>query len=104
MKLKPQILSVFLAAVLWPSWGRAAPVCTAPVLSDQDVKAAVEKARAARSDLPAPYAKSRWVVRRDGCQYVFLEYSLPETPEANHIFRLDPYGTIVDAVSGNAAR
>ena len=47
-------------------------------------------------DLPSPFAEYRWSVKRRGCYYVYLESSLPEAPDSNHMITLNPHGAIVD--------
>ena len=90
-----------LAALVVPARGyQEEPDCGAPVLSDQAVKDIIERERATRTDLPPPYPRSRWVVRRQGCYYAYVEYAVPEAPNRNHIFKLNPQGAIVDATTG----
>ena len=86
--------------VILPALGYAQPTCVAPTLSDQQVKDIIDREKATRTDLPAPFPEYRWTARKQGCHYVYIEYGLPETPEYNHIFRLNQYGAIVDAGSG----
>lgn len=78
----------------------AQPTCVAPSLSDQDVKDIIDKGRAQRTDLPQPFPKYRWLVRRQGCHYEYIEYGLPEAPEFNHIFKLNQHGVIVNVQTG----
>ncbi len=96
-----RVLILLFLGVIFPALGYSQPTCTAPVLSDQQVKDVVDKERGTRTDLPKPFPKYRWVVRRQGCHYVYIEYGLPEIPEDNHIFRLNQYGVIVDADSSS---
>jgi hypothetical protein len=70
--------------------------CAAPVLSDQQVKDIVDKERTTRTDLPKPFPEYRWIVRKQGRYYTYIEYGLPEAPEYNQIFKLNRYGAIVD--------
>lgn len=91
------LLSVAASAV----WGYQEPVCSAPPLTDQQVKNIIDRERSSRRDLPAAYSQARSVIRRQGCYYVFIEYRIPETPEDNHIFKLNQDGVIVDAQPGN---
>ena len=92
---------LFLVALVAPRVGYAQPICVAPALSDQQVKESVDKERATRTDLPEPFPKYRWIVRKQGCYYVYIEYGLPEAPEYNHIFKLNQHGTIVDVQGGS---
>ena len=94
-------LIVLIASMMYPAAGSGQPTCVAPPLSDQQVKGIVEKERATRKDLPTPFPQSRWLVRRQGCHYAFIEYGLPEAPEYNNIIRLNQYGVVVDAQTGN---
>jgi len=91
-----------LAGMLWMlvTPVHAQPVCVAPTLDDARVKAIIDTERAARTDLPAAFAHSRWSVRREGCHYVYIEFSLPETPDKMNIFKLNQNGVIVDAMNG----
>lgn len=95
-----KVLVLPLALFILPLVGYAQPTCVAPPLSQQQVKEIIDKARATRTDLPAPFPKYRWIVRQQGCHYVYIEYGLPETPGDHHIFRLNQYGAIVDAQTG----
>lgn len=88
------------AAVLAASPALAKPTCVAPALSDSEVKRIIEQERATRTDLPKAFPKSKWVVRRQGCHYTAIEFLLPATPDANHIFTLNQRGVIVDVRIG----
>lgn len=90
------LILLFLLMAL-PIQGFQEPDCVAPALSEQKVKELIDKERATRKDLPAPFPEYRWVVRRQGCHYVYIEYGLPETPDYNNIFRLNQHGVLVDA-------
>ena len=83
--------SMTLAAVC-----QAQPTCSEPALSEQQLREIIAKAREARKDLPTPFAQSEVVVRRQGCHYVYIEYSLPRTPDHQNIFRVNQRGVIVD--------
>jgi hypothetical protein len=99
---KPSILILLLALSVLPARGYQELVCGAPALSDQAIKEIIDKERAARDDLPAAFPESRWVVRRQGCYYVYIEYGIPEAFHKEHIFKLNRHGVIVDAGGGNA--
>lgn len=71
--------------------------CTAAPLTNAQVEAIIAKERSTRTDLPKPFAKSTWKVRRNGCYYTALELMEPATPDADHIFTLNQHGVIVDA-------
>ena len=96
MKSCPALVLLFVVVIL-PTMGYPQPTCVAPVLSDQQVKDIINKQRATRTDLPAPFPKYRWLVRRQGCHYTYIEYRIPEAWESNHIFKLNQHGVIVDA-------
>lgn len=90
-------LVLLSALLMFPAWGyQEEPACDAPALSEQAVKNIIEKERAARTDLPAPFPEFRWEVRREGCYYVYLEYAIPEVFHQVNIFRLNQNGVIVD--------
>lgn len=95
-----QALVLLYALLIFPVLGYPQPNCVGPVLSDQQVESNIDKERATRTDLPGPFPEYRWLVRRQGCHYVYIEYGLPETPEYNHIFKLNQYGSIVDVQTG----
>jgi len=86
-----------LALTAIPAAASAQPKCTAPALSDQQVKAIVDKERTARTDLPPRFAEYNWAVRRQGCHYVYVETGLPHRPDNDHRFTLNQFGVIVDA-------
>jgi hypothetical protein len=90
-------LSLLLTGTILAMPAQAQPTCVAPSLSDQQIKEIVDRERAARSDLPRPYTKSRWEVRKEGCHYTYVEYAVPETPDASRVFKLNQRGVIVDA-------
>lgn len=98
-----QALALLLAWMIFPAIVHAQPRCVAPPLSDQQVKGLIDKARSERSDVPRPFAKSRWVVKRQGCHYVYVEYAVPATPDESNIFRLNQYGVIVDVQTGTTS-
>ena len=98
-----RVLAVLTALMLLSAMVHADEVCNAPPLSDQQIKDIVDKERKARTDLPEPFPKYRWVVKRQGCYYAYIEYGLPEAPEYNQIFRLNPHGEIVDVQGGGKA-
>lgn len=83
-----------------PLWGQGSS-CVAPALSEQQIKAIIDKARATRTDVTAPFAKQRTTLRRQGCHYIYTEESIPAAPEHTHIFKLNQYGAIVDFQPGN---
>lgn len=99
----PRVLVLLLALVMLPVMAYPQTTCVAPVLSDKQVKDIIDKERAARTDLPVPFPKYRWIVRKQGCHYVYIEYGLPEAPEYNQIFKLNQYGAVVDAQTGGEA-
>jgi hypothetical protein len=87
--------------MLVPVWAYPQATCTASPLSDQQVKDIIATERAKRTDLPSAFPNYRSTVRRQGCHYVYIEYLLPEAPDAIHVFKLNQYGVIVDAEPGN---
>lgn len=89
-------LAVLAGVLLFPALTRSQDGCDGLLLSDQQVQAAVARERSEQSDLPAPFSKYRWEVTRRDCQYIYVEYGLPETPERSRIFRLNRHGVIVD--------
>lgn len=100
-KVRSRDVLVFLSALMIiPALGYPEPTCVAPALADQQVKDIIDNERSVRTDLPAPFPKYRWSVRRQGCHYVYIEYGLPETPDYSRIFQLNQYGAIVDAGTG----
>lgn len=93
------VLILFMLLIL-PAVGHSQPTCSATALSDAKVKSAIDKARTARADLPAPFSEYRWSVKKRGCYYVYIEYSLPAAPESNHMITLNQHGAIVDMRAG----
>lgn len=89
-----------LVLVRLPAVSDTQPACVAPSLSDKQIEDIVQKERARRTDLPKPFPKYRSLVRRQGCHYTYIEYSLPAAPESNQIFKLNQHGTIVDVQKG----
>lgn len=92
-----RVLFLMVSVEMFPLLGDAQLNCVAPLLSDQEVKDIVDKARETRTDLAAPFSEYRWIVRRQGCHYAYIEYFLPETPDYHQFFKLNQYGVIVDA-------
>jgi hypothetical protein len=93
-------LVLLLVLVVMPAIGYPQANCVARPLSDQQIRDIIQKERATRTDLPKPFPKDRWLVRRQGCHYVYIEYGLPEAPEYNQIFKLNQHGAIVDVQAG----
>ncbi|MGI0015149.1 MAG: hypothetical protein ACREBU_17180 [Nitrososphaera sp.] len=91
------VLVLLFVMVMFPSLGYPQPTCVAPALSDQQVKDIIDKERVTRTDLPRPFPKYKWIARRQGCHYVYIEYGLPEVFDNFRIFKLNQYGAIVDA-------
>ena len=87
---------LLLLAVMAPEVGASQPTCVKSPMSDQQIKEIMDKEKAARTDLPTPFPQYRWVVRREGCHYVYIEYGIPEVPEYSRIFKLNQYGVLVD--------
>ncbi len=89
-------LFLLAALLILPAVGYPQPTCVAPALSEQQVKDIIDKERATRTDLPAPFPKYKWDVRRQGCYYICFEYGLPQAFHKEQIFKLNQYGAIVD--------
>ncbi len=96
-----QALLLLVALLILPAVSCAQLTCVASALSDQSIKQIIDEERAARTDLPKPFPKYKWAVKRQGCHYVYIEDGLPEAPEYNQIFRLNQYGVIVDVQGGD---
>ena len=94
-------VAIAALALLPGSLVYAETTCTQPQLTDEQVVNIIATARASRTDLPPAFEHYRTVIRRDGCYYVYIEVSLPETPDLVHIFRLNQNGQLVDAQAGN---
>jgi hypothetical protein len=97
--LRGVVLSLVFA--MCPAVGYSQPVCVVPDLSAKQVKDIIDKARATRSDLPAPLADYKWNVTRKGCHYVYVETGLPEAPDYRNVLTLNQHGAIVDADHSN---
>ena len=93
------LLLVVVGSIL-PASVYAQGPCVAPALSDQQVKAIVDKERAKRTDLQAPFAEMTWSVQRQGCHYVYIEFAVPAAPDSTHTFTLNQHGVIVDTRPG----
>ena len=76
------------------------PRCTEPTLADSQIKTIIDRERVARVDLPRAYEKYRWVVRRQGCYYIYVEIALPEVPDRAQTITLNQKGVIVDVDDG----
>jgi hypothetical protein len=92
------VLAAILMSLAKPA--AAQPECTAPALSQAQVADVIAKARKDQRELPAPFAQTEVVFRRNGCHYIYIEYALPRTPEAQNIFKLNSQGVIVDVEPG----
>jgi hypothetical protein len=95
--------SFLLAMAMLPAPGasQSTPMCADPPLSEQQIKNIIEKERAVSRDLPPPFEKSRTVLRRQGCHYVYIEYPIPQAPDRHNVFMLNQKGVIVDAEPGS---
>jgi hypothetical protein len=92
--VKLLILSTLI--LMLPVVAMAQPDCSAPAMTDDQVKAIIAKERKARKDLPEPFAESQIVIRRQGCHYHYIEYAVPRTPDKQNIITLNQEGVIVD--------
>ena len=88
---------VLLLVTAFSVLGYDGAACTAPELSNQEVKKIVDRERTVRHDLAQPFPKYRWDVKKQGCYYVYIEVGLPEAPEYSQSFTLNQRGVIVDA-------
>lgn len=95
-----RVLFLSCVALAHPTLGSAQPACVAPALSDPQVKEIIDRERVNGEGIPAPFPKYRWLVNRLGCHYVYIEYGIPETPDYNHIVKLNQFGAIVDVRTG----
>ena len=95
--MQSRAVVILFMLLMFPAVSHSQPICDAPALSDTEVKGAIDRARATRTDLPAPFPQYRWSVKKRGCYYVYVEYSLPETPDSNHMITLNQHGAVVDA-------
>lgn len=75
----------------------AQPICGVPALSDAEVKAAIDTARATGTNLPTPFAEYRWSVKKRNCYYVYTEFRIPESVDSNNTITLNQLGMVVDA-------
>lgn len=91
---------LFLVLLVSPPEGAGQTPVPSLGMTDQQVKEIVDKERSTRTDLPSPFPKFRWLVRRDGNHYTYAEYSLPETPEDSYFFTVNRNGVIVNVQSG----
>jgi hypothetical protein len=96
------VLAFLVLATSWASAGYAQPKCDAPALTDQQVKDIVDKERLTRTDLPARFNQVKWVVRRQGCHYIYTEFGVPEALDLQHAFTLNQRGVIVDVQIGTS--
>ena len=99
MKILSTIALLFVLPLL-PVTGYSQPTCVAPALSDQQVNDIIGKERAARTDLPTPFAEFESKLSRQGCHYSYIEYGIPAAFHTEHIFILNQHGVIVDVQSG----
>lgn len=90
------VLVLCLAMLAFPATSNAETTCEAPPLSDDEVRTAVYRARATRTDMPAPFPEHQWSVKRRGCYYVYLESPVPEAPDSSHMITLNDSGEVVD--------
>lgn len=75
--------------------------CTSTALSNDQIKNIIDTERANRDDLPAPFPKYTWNVRRQDCYYVYSEYGMPSAFHKEHIFKLNQDGGLVDVQTGS---
>lgn len=70
--------------------------CIDDVLTHEQLAAIVARARAERSDVPAPAVGHLVFVDRVRCLYLYLEHPPPGTAGEAHLFRIDQYGEMLD--------
>ena len=71
--------------------------CPEQELPEAQLAAIVEKARAVRGDLPAPFGAATTRVGRMRCLYLYFEYADPPSPGNFQVFTIDPFGELIDA-------
>jgi hypothetical protein len=95
-----QVLVLLFTVMIFSTLGYPQPTCVAPPLSEQQVKDIIDKERATRTDLPAPFPEYRWTVTKRGCYYGYFEHGIPEAIHYEQMFELNQYGVIVDVTVG----
>jgi len=99
LSIKVRAVSILLMLLIYPAVGHSQPTCDAPALSDAEVKSAIDRARATRADLPAPFVEYQWSVKKRGCYYVYIEFPIPAVMDSNHMITLNQHGTIVNVLA-----
>lgn len=94
-------LALFLATFVLPLGALAQPKCVAPDLSDEQVKDIIDKARSTRSDLLEAYSEYAWEARKMGCHYLYVESGIPIAFHFEQVYKINQFGAIVDAYSGD---
>tara|TARA_R110002073_G_scaffold330987_1_gene515309 strand:- start:375 stop:686 length:312 start_codon:yes stop_codon:yes gene_type:complete len=93
-----------LAMALTPAVGLNAATlereCEVRPFTDENIVAIIERERSIRNDLVEPFDEQEIRQFRDGCFYIYQEWSLPKTPGMSNTFVLDQYGVIVDVTAG----
>jgi hypothetical protein len=74
--------------------------CNSLTLTDDQVRSRVEKHMASRFEPLQERRRARWLVRREGCQYVYLEWSEPATPGSHILVLLDAEGRVTHVEPG----
>jgi hypothetical protein len=102
MRMQTFLMASIVTTVI-SGLANAQPVCAAPELPSQHIKEIVAKERLSRTDLPEPFPKYKWTVRREGCHYIYREQGEPAKPHYTNTFWLNQVGVIVDASTGGIA-
>jgi hypothetical protein len=79
-------------------WGAQQSSCNAPSLTDEQIKAIIAEKKVKNvEELPDPLPDYETEVRRNGCNYTYIEHSTRGT----NIYKINKNGNIIDIVSSN---
>lgn len=94
------LLSICLGLWVLACATRRARDCQAPELSRQDLIEIVEAEVRRRGGNPKPGRRTQIKVRRDVCDYVYQEISIPKRPGDFLVVRINQFGEVTEFLPG----
>ena len=94
------LLRIFLGLWVLACATRSSRDCQAPELSRQDLIQIVEAEVRRQGGNPKPGRRTQINVRRDGCDYVYKEISIPKRPGDFLVVRINQFGEVTEFLPG----
>ena len=96
--MKARFVLVFLLVAGCASAG--SPKCQEKPLTRRQLIQIVESAIKKQGGAPSPKRRSRIKIKRDGCDYLYHEVTMPRKPGGFFFVRINEHGEVVDLLHG----